>query len=78
MIELAKGNSPYEIVEGVNEGVLNSFSDWVQFCMLYSACEMHPFYMPVPDKPSARGPPGVLHFRKIAKWRTKGCQNGYE
>ena len=57
MIGLAKGKPPYEIVEGVNEGELNSFSDWVQFCMLYSACELHPFLMPACKKPKARGPP---------------------
>lgn len=78
MIGLAKGKPPYEIVEGVNEGELNSFLDWVQFCMLYSACELHPFLMPACKKPKARGPPHVLHFKKNTKWRTHGCQNGYE
>lgn len=78
MIGLAKGKPPYEIVEGVNEGELNSFLDWVQFCMLYSACESHPFLMPACKKPKARGPPHVLHFKNFTKWRTHGCQNGYE
>ncbi len=75
---LARGNSPYKIVKGVSEGVLNTFIDWVQFCMLYSACELHPIFMPVCRNPKARGPPRVLHFKKITKWRTHGCQNGYE
>ncbi len=78
MIGLAKGKSPYEIVEGVNEGELNIFSAWVQFCMLYSACELHPFFMPVRENPKVRGPPRVLHFKKFTKWRTHRCQNGYE
>ena len=25
-----------------------------------------------------RGPPRVLHFKNFTKWRTHGCQNGYE
>ena len=62
---LARGNTPYEIVKGAYEGVLNIFTDWVQFCMLYLACELHPFLMPALCKPYARGPPQVLHFKKI-------------
>ena len=65
MIGLAKGKPPYEIVEGVNEGELNSFSDWVQFCMLYSACELHPFLMPACKKPKARGPPCPSFQKKL-------------
>lgn len=78
MIGLAKGKPPYEIVEGVNEGELNSFLDWVQFCMLYSACGLHPIFMPICKTSKARGPPHVLHFKNFTKWRTHGCQNGYE
>lgn len=76
---LARGNTSYEIVKGANERVLNKFSDWVQFCMLYSACELPPpFFMSEPCESDARGPPHVLHFKKITKWRTHRCQNGYE
>lgn len=60
---LARGNTPYEIVKGAYEGVFNIFTDWVQFCMLYSACELHPFLMPASRNPKARGPPRVLHFK---------------
>ena len=42
---LARGNTSYEIVKGANERVLNKFSDWVQFCMLYSACELPPLFL---------------------------------
>ena len=60
---LARGNTPYEIVKGAYEGVFNIFTDWVQFCMLYSACKLHPFLMPASRNPKARGPPRVLHFK---------------
>ena len=62
---LARGNTPYEIVKGAYGGVLNIFTDWVQFCMLYSACELHPFLMSACKNPKARGPPRVLHFKKL-------------
>lgn len=64
MIGLAKGKPPYEIVEGVNEGELNSFLDWVQFCMLYSACELHPFLMPACKKPKQNT---YLEFQEYLK-----------
>ena len=62
---LARGNTPYEIVKGANEGVLNNFTDWVQFCMLYSACELHPFLMPACKQPKARGPPVSFISKKL-------------
>ncbi len=61
----ARGNTPYEIVKGAYEGVLNIFIKWVQFCMLYSACELHPIFMPICKNSKARGPPCVLHFKKL-------------
>lgn len=60
---LARGNTPYEIVKGAYGEGFNIFTDWVQFCMLYSACELHPFLMPASSNPKARGPPRVLHFK---------------
>ena len=61
---LVNGKAPCEIVKGAYEGVLNIFTDWVQFCMLYLACELHPFLIPALCKPYARGPSLVLHFKK--------------
>lgn len=34
---------PHGIMEGGREGELHTVENWVQFCMFYSACELHPF-----------------------------------
>lgn len=38
---------------------------WVQFCMLYSACELPLFFMPRPCRPDVRGPPMCPSFQKL-------------
>lgn len=37
---------------------------WVQFCMLYSACELHPFLMPACKKPKQNT---YLEFQEYLK-----------
>ena len=54
----------------------NTIINWVQFCMLYFAWEQHLFLLSFSSKAEPRGPPDVLHFKKITKWRTFECQNG--
>ncbi len=56
---------PHGIMEGGREGELHTVENWVQFCMFYLACEMHPFFMFETHESKIRGPPRVLHFKKI-------------
>lgn len=56
---------PYRIVEDGRKGEFNSERIWVLSRALYLACETHPFFLPLAPVHSARGPPYVLHFKKL-------------
>ena len=59
------GAVPYRIVEDGRRGDFNSERIWVLSHALYLACETHPFFLPLFSIRSARGPPYVLHFKKL-------------
>ncbi len=63
-----KGNGPHQIA--ARKGQFDKLKEWVHCCMLYLACEMRPFLTLFRFKLNIRGPPDVLHFKKITKWRT--------
>lgn len=51
--------------KGVCSGESNTPFIRVHFGMLYLACEMHPFFSVHPIDTKIRGPPCVLHFKKL-------------
>ncbi len=58
-----KGNGPHQIAAW--KGQFDKLKEWVHCCMLYLACEMRPFLTLFRFKLNIRGPPDVLHFKKI-------------
>lgn len=60
---------PHRIAGGGRKGKVHKDNIRVQFCMLYFAWEQHLFLLSFSSKAEPRGPPDVLHFKKITKWR---------
>lgn len=58
---------PHRIAGGGRKGKVHKDNIRVQFCMLYFAWEQHLFLLSFSSEanPKPRGPPDVLHFKKI-------------
>ena len=61
---------------GRGTGKFHTLHRRVYFFMFFLAWKMHLFFSALFFENRTRGPPGVLHFRQITKWRTFACQNG--
>lgn len=56
---------PHRIAGGGRKGKVHKDNIRVQFCMLYFAWEQHLFLLSFSSKAEPRGPPDVLHFKKL-------------
>lgn len=56
---------PHRIAGGGRKGKVHKDNIRVQFCMLYFAWEQHLFLLSFSGKAESRGPPDVLHFKKL-------------
>ena len=56
---------PHRIAGGGRKGKVHKDNIRVQFCMLYFAWEQHLFLLSFSSEVKPRGPPDVLHFKKL-------------